>query len=86
VFTSTVEQEGLESLVTFLEDQIRDQRPEVHVLIPAADGESLATVYREGEVISQEEHGTTIDLRARLPKPTLGRLKQREGIEINGAA
>ncbi len=86
VYTSTVEQEGLVGLVDFLEDQIRDQRPEVHVLIPAADGESLATVYREGEVIRQEEHGTTIDLLARLPKPTLGRLKQREGVQINGAA
>lgn len=86
VFTSAVEQAGLGSLVAFLEAQIRRQRPEVQVLIPAADGESLATVYREGEVISQEERGTTIDLRARLPQPTLGRLKQRAGIEINGAA
>ena len=86
LFTSTVERKGLEPLVEFLEDQIRSQRPEVHVLIPAADGESLATVYREGEVISQEERGTTIDIRARLPQPTLGRLKQRAGIEINGAA
>ncbi|MFW6206165.1 MAG: GTPase HflX [Gemmatimonadota bacterium] len=86
VRTSAVERDGLSSLVAFLEDQIRDQRPEVQVLIPAADGESLATVYREGEVLSQEERGTTIDLRARLPQPTLGRLRQRAGIEINGAA
>jgi GTP-binding protein HflX len=86
VFTSTVERGGLSGLVRFLEDQIRSRRPEVHVLIPAADGESLATVYREGEVLSQEERGTTIDVRARLPEITLGRLRQREGIEINGAA
>jgi GTP-binding protein HflX len=86
VFTSAVEKEGMAGLVDFLEAQIRDRRPEVHVLIPASDGESLATVYREGEVIRQEEHGTTIDLLARLPQRTLGRLKQREGIEINGAA
>lgn len=86
VFTSTVERQGLAPLVSFLEDQIRSQRPEVQVLIPASDGESLATVYREGEVISQEERGTTIDVRARLPQPTLGRLRQRAGIEINGAA
>jgi len=86
VLSSAVEREGLDELVAFLEDEVRKQRPEVQVLIPAADGESLATVYREGEVISREERGTVIDLRARLPQPTLGRLRQREGIEINGAA
>ena len=86
VFTSTVEKGGLGELVELLEEQVRQQRPEVRVRIPAADGESLATVYREGEVLSREEVGTTIDLRARLPKPTLGRLRQREGVEIEGAA
>lgn len=86
LFTSTVEKEGLTELVAYLEDQIRQQRPEVQVLVPASDGEALATLYREGEVISREEHGTTIDIRARLPPPTLGRLKQRPGIEVNGAA
>ena len=86
VFTSAMESAGLSEVVELLEDQIRQQRPEVHLLIPAGDGESLATVYREGEVLSREERGTTIDLRARLPQPTLGRLRQREGIEIHGAA
>ncbi len=86
VYTTTLEDGGLDELIAFLEEQIRERRPEVHVLIPAADGESLATVYREGEVLSQEERGTTIDVRARLPAITLGRLRQREGIEINGAA
>jgi GTP-binding protein HflX len=86
VYTSTVEENGLAELVELLEDQIRSQRPEVQLLIPAADGETLATVYREGEVLSQEEHGTTIDIRARLPQPTLGRLRQREGVQVNGAA
>lgn len=86
VFTSTVEREGLEGLVEFLEDQIRRQRPEVRLRIPAADGESLATVYREGEVISREAHGTLIDVWARLPQPTLGRLRQREGVLVDGAA
>jgi GTPase len=86
VFTSTLEREGLTELIGLLEDQVRQQRPEVQVLIPAADGETLATVYREGEVLSREERGTIIDLRARLPQHTLGRLRQREGVQIGGAA
>ncbi|HUG42155.1 MAG TPA: GTPase HflX [Longimicrobiales bacterium] len=86
VFTSTLEREGLRELLELLEEQIRSQRPEVRVLIPAADGETLATIYREGEVLRREERGTTIDLLARLPQPTLGRLRQREGVQIGGAA
>jgi GTP-binding protein HflX len=86
IFTSTVEEGGTRELIGLLEERLRAQRPEVQVLIPAADGESIATVYREGEVISRTEHGTTIDLRARLPEITLGRLRQREGVQVNGAA
>ncbi|MBW3553926.1 MAG: GTPase HflX [Gemmatimonadetes bacterium] len=86
VFTSTMEREGLQEVIGLLEDQVRKQRPEVRLTIPAADGETLATIYREGEVLSREESGTMIDLRARLPEPTLGRLRQREGVRIGGAA
>jgi GTPase len=85
-FTSSLEPDGVAELLALLEDQVRKQRPEVHMLIPAVDGESLATVYREGEVLSREDRGTSISLTARLPQPTLGRLRQREGIEIDGAA
>jgi GTPase len=85
-FTSTMERNGMDELIDLLEQQVRSQRPEVLILIPAADGESLATVYREGEVVRREEHGTTIELTARLPQPILGRLKQRAGVTINGAA
>ena len=85
-FTSTMEEGGAAELISLLEDQVRRQRPEVEVLIPAVDGETLATVYREGEVIRREDLGASISLTARLPPPTLGRLRQRQGIQINGAA
>jgi GTPase len=84
-FTSTMEDGGTAELIDLLEGQVRRQRPEVEILIPAADGESLAAVYREGEVIGRVDHGTTIGLTARLPQPALGRLKQRAGVQINGA-
>jgi GTPase len=83
-YTSTIEEDGTAELIALLEDQVRRQRPEVTVHIPAGDGESLATVYREGEVVRREEHGTTIGLTARLPAPTLGRLRQRAGIQVDG--
>jgi hypothetical protein len=34
-------------------------------------------VYREGEVLRQEQHDTRIELVARLPEATVGRLRQR---------
>jgi GTPase len=86
VFVSATEENGMDELVARLEDEVRAQRPEVHVVIPAADGEALATVYREGEVIRQEQRDTVIDVLARLPRPILGRLQQRGGVEITGAA
>ena len=86
VFVSAMEEDGLDELLFRLEDEVRSQRPEVHVVLSAADGESLATVYREGEVVSRTQNGTTIDLVARLPAPTLGRLQQRGGVQITGAA
>jgi GTPase len=85
-FTSTIEEDGTAELVALLEEQVRAQRPEVRMTIPSSDGESLATVYREGEVIHREDRGAMIGLTARLPQPTLGRLRQRQGVHIDGAA
>ena len=85
-FTSTVEDDGLDELRTVLHAELRSGRPEVRLRIPVVDGEALAAVYREGEVIHREEQGTMIDLVARLSRPALGRLQQRSGIDVGGAA
>lgn len=85
VFISTVEPDGLVELTTLLEDELRPRRPEVHVLLPSADGEALASIYREGVVLRREERGASIDLVARVPRATLGRLQRRTGVVVNGA-
>lgn len=84
VFTSAVENGGLDELRSAILDAVRARQPEVHLLIPAADGEALASVYRDGEVLSQQEDGTTIELIARLPVPSIGRLRQRGGVTVEG--
>jgi GTP-binding protein HflX len=84
VFSSTVEEGGLDELRGRILDEIRNQRPEIEILIPAADGEALATIYREGEVLRREESEMTISLLARVPRPTLGRIRRRPGIEVVG--
>jgi GTP-binding protein HflX len=85
VFTSAVETDGLAELRALLLEELRKQRPEVLVQIPYADGEALATVYREGEVLRRDEEGGSIGILARLPRATLGRLRNRSGIVVKEA-
>ena len=84
VFVSAVEPGGLEELRSLLLDEMRSRRPEVRLVIPATDGEALASVYREGEVLAREAVGTCIELAARLPRPSIGRLRQRAGVVVSG--
>jgi GTP-binding protein HflX len=83
VFGSAMESDGLAELVLLLDEELRARRPQVHVLIPSVDGEALASVYREGEVLRREENGSSIDLVARLPLATVGRLRRREGVVVS---
>ncbi len=82
VFTSTVEEGGLETLRTTLRDWIRQEWATVELSLPAEAGGVLAEVYREGEVLDREECGASIRLTARLPRGVLGRLRQREGVAV----
>lgn len=86
VLASAVEEHGLDELRERLRSEASAQRPEVHVRVPASDGEALASIYREGEVLGTTQEDTTIDVHARLPRAALGRLSRRSGVEIVGAA
>lgn len=82
IYTSALETGGLEALRAFLLDELREQRPELHLVIPSADGEAIASVYRDGEVLSRADRDGRVDLIARLPRAALGRLRQRNGVEV----
>lgn len=83
VFVSTVQTEGLFELRSFLHEEVRERRPTVRLEIATSDGQSLATVYREGEVLERMQNGTRIEVVARLPEATVGRLRQR-GVLVAG--
>ncbi|HUF13610.1 MAG TPA: GTPase HflX [Longimicrobiales bacterium] len=86
VLASAIEEGGLAELRERLRREATAQRPEVHLRLSAGDGEALATIYREGEVLGTRQEDTTIDVHARLPRAALGRLSRRAGVEIVGAA
>ena len=82
LFGSTVEPGGMDEVRERLAAEYRAAHPRVHLRIPVVDGEALATVYREGEVLRREEHDSAIELVARLPRSALGRLRRRAGILV----
>jgi GTPase len=82
VFVSAVEEKGMVELRSLLHEELRDLRPEVHVVIPSSDGETVASVYREGEVVGREDVDGQVELIARLPVGLLGRLQRRDGVTV----
>ncbi len=82
VFVSAFELDSLDELSDTLKARVRSRMTAVHVSLPVADGETLAALYREGEVLSLEESGTEMSVTARVPDALLGRLSQVEGLRL----
>jgi GTP-binding protein HflX len=82
VFVSALREESLKPLRETLRARMRARLQQVTLHLPARDGEALAALYREGEVLGREDNGTTIEVQARVPVALLGRLRQREGISV----
>ncbi|TVP58886.1 MAG: GTPase HflX [Gemmatimonadales bacterium] len=82
VFVSAVEEGGLQPLLDALLARARARFPRVTVELPAAEGEWLAALHREGEVIDVTPNGQRISVRARVPHDLLGRLRQAGEIEL----
>ncbi len=82
VMTTVEEEDGLEPLRDEVRRRIRSRRPTVQLVVPVADGRTLAEAYREGEVLSREENGTEIVLVARVPESVVGRWEGQEGLRV----
>ena len=77
LFVSSIAPNGLIELREFLHEELRVQRPAVRLEIPSSDGQSLASVYRDGEVLQRSELDGRVEVVARLPQAAVGRLRQR---------
>jgi GTP-binding protein HflX len=82
VFVSALQPDSLGPIRETLLARLRARMQRVHLHLPARDGEALAALYREGEVLGREDNGTVIEIRARVPDALLGQLRKREGIHV----
>jgi hypothetical protein len=53
----------------------------IDVALPASDGESLAWVYRHGQVVAREDADAIVRLKVRLNAEDAARLTRRLGLE-----
>lgn len=82
VFVSAHQPETLGPLKDALKARMRARLHTVRIKLPARDGQTLALLYREGEVVGREDEGSVVEVDVRLPDALLGRLRQQDGLVI----
>ena len=82
VFVSALDPQTLEGLTSVLKARIRSGLQHLSVRVPAHDGETLALLYREGEVLEQSQNGTSLELEIRVTPALSGRLLRIRGVEL----
>ncbi len=85
VFLSAHRTETLHKVRDAMKARLRAGLQHLVVSVPAGDGETMATLHREGEVVSQQSNGSQVEVEARIPASLRGRLEQRPGIRILAA-
>ncbi len=73
---SAVTGEGTELFLRTLADRLRAITTVVDLLIPFDRGDVMASVHREGEVVSTTESSEGMRVRARLSEASAGRLAE----------
>ena len=68
--------EGLNDLLLAIGDRMRALTTVIELLIPYDRGDIVATVHREGEVVSTSNEETAMRIRARLADASVGRLSE----------
>ncbi len=68
--------DGLNDLLLAIGDRMRALTTVIELLIPYDRGDIVATVHREGEVVSTSNEQTAMRVRARLADASAGRLSE----------
>jgi GTP-binding protein HflX len=69
--------EGCGRLLAVLDERLAASASLLDVSLPASDGESLAWVYRHGQVVSREDADEVVRLKVRMDADDAARLARR---------
>ena len=86
VFVSALQTGSLDALRETLKARVRARLAHVIVRLPASDGETLARLYREGEVLSRADEDGTVSVTVRIPRAVLRGLAERPGTKVQEVA
>jgi len=86
VFVSAHDEATLGALRETLRARLQARLAHVVVHVPASDGEAIASLYREGEVVRRVDEEGNVALTARVPAALLGRLSGRVGVRVEDVA
>jgi GTPase len=76
VAVSALTGEGLDDLLRVLPDRLRSLTSVIELHVPYDRGDVLASIHREGEVVSTTDDTEVLRVRARLSGPSAGRLRE----------
>jgi GTPase len=76
VAVSALRKQGIEVFLRTLADRMRAISKVTELVVPYDRGDIIAAVHREGEVVSTEDAGTGLRVRARLSEASAGRLRE----------
>jgi GTP-binding protein HflX len=82
VFVSAHRPRTLHRVRDTMKARLRAGLRHLRISVPAGDGETLASLHREGEVMAQKSNGSRVEVEARIPEALRGQLEGRAGIEI----
>jgi GTPase len=80
ILVSAISGEGVETLLSAIETHLAEERQLLSIRVRADDGEGLAWLYREAEVLSRRERRDgSIDLELRAHADVMNRIQRRFG-------
>lgn len=80
ILVSAITGEGVETLLAAIENRLAEDRQTLGLIVQAEDGEGLAWLYREAEVLSRRERKDgSLQLQLRANAEVISRIRQRFG-------
>jgi GTP-binding protein HflX len=86
VFVSAHDDRTLGALREVLHARRQARLARVVVHVPSTDGEAIAELYREGDVVARAEEDSRVSLTAWVPRALLGRISARSGVRVEESA